>query len=135
MSWNFPNEQIEESFRHPAGTTGVTDANWTKNVFQGRNQRTDIAISVTEIGGGYYYVTFTPDVPGQWFIYVFPTASAANFKELRYQVYDIVSELGGEGFDSEKHSLSRIRAVLKIIRDEQSVLVGPQREVAKRTDG
>jgi hypothetical protein len=46
--------------------TGLTDGSFTKALFLD-DAPSAVPITVTEIGGGYYYVQFTPDEVGRWY--------------------------------------------------------------------
>lgn len=117
-----PGEVIAETVRHVANTTGI--AAWTIYLFQDGNQRTDLGVTLTELGAGFYRFQFTPDVAGYWKMSINTNAATTVFYGDSYVVKSLKELFGGSGYDPGKHSLSKIRGALQIVRDDQIKLIG-----------
>lgn len=71
-----PNELLTDTFRHYLGTTGLTNASFTKALYKD-GAASGVAVTVTEIAGGFYSASFTPDSAGLWTLDVYETADTA----------------------------------------------------------
>jgi hypothetical protein len=118
--WFLPEEEIIDTFRHLAGTTGIADGSWTKLLFR-NGVASSLPVIITEISGGYYKAAFTPDSEGLWFLHVHVTAAATNLYEGRYNVWSILNHIGGSDYDPRKHSLRTIRGAVGLVRADQVV--------------
>lgn len=74
MSNYIASNKIYYVFEHGALTTGLTDGSFTKQAYKD-GVANGAAISVSELSGGLYLVTFTPDADGQWHSDVYETAT------------------------------------------------------------
>lgn len=113
--WFEPGEQIDDVLWHGSGTTGVTG--WTIKVLKDGELRSDITATVTEIGTGFYRVSFTPQEEGYWVVNIYETAAASVHYSMKYLVKSLTDLIGGEGYDRRRHSLSRIRSALQTATD------------------
>lgn len=60
-----PNQEIIEVFYEYTGETGLSVSDFTVNLFLD-GAISVVAVSITEISGGFYKVSFTPDAEGFW---------------------------------------------------------------------
>lgn len=114
-------EQITDGFWHAALTGGIADASWTKLVFQNGILRSDIGVVVAEPSTAFYSAQFTPDSEGLWIVSCHETGAPTAKYVLKFQVYSLVTKLGGVDFDSNRHSLKQIRSVIENIRTQVSI--------------
>lgn len=111
------NEEIRFVFRHDSGTTGIADGSWTKLLFASGAVASP-PVTVTEIGSGFYFASFTPDEEADWYLDIIQTAAPTVRYTGHFKVLDIILALGGESFSSDKN-LSSIKKSLNVVRDEQ----------------
>lgn len=115
--WFEPNEQIRDVLWHVSSTTGITA--WTWFVFQDGELRGDVTAVITEIGSGFYTVSFTPDGPGRWACMGYETADPAVHYGDTYLVESITEKIGGQNFDVRKHGLTAVRSAVQTVADDQ----------------
>lgn len=117
IGWFTPGQEVRDVLWHASGTAGVTG--WTVTVFKDGVLVSDLGQVITDLGSGFYGLTFTPSEEGLWVIDIYETAAATVHYPFSYVVKDIVATLGGAAFDSNSHSLAAIRTAIQAIRDKQ----------------
>lgn len=78
-------ESITDMFRHHDGQTGLVDGDFTKSLYKDGTSSSD-TVTVTEVGSGFYKVSFTPSTYGLFNLDVVETADDSVRFQGEYEV-------------------------------------------------
>ena len=97
-------EQVFEDFtvvdENYALVTGLSDANFTADLFDPNDDEvsTTVPVTINELGSGHYRAIFTPNTVGTWYLVVynlihFPWGKANNIEVTANTIDDIATDL------------------------------------------
>lgn len=68
--------------------SGITLTEFTFDLFDETGASSSITVTFSELGGGHYRATFTPDDPGIWYLVVYHSTYFPEGKAETIRVYD-----------------------------------------------
>lgn len=86
------NIAITDTFSHYLLTTGLTNGSFTKLLYKD-GVASGQTVTVTEISGGQYKASFTPNAEGVWFLLCYETATSSVKYLSTYPVRKVESDV------------------------------------------